>query len=183
MGSYKEQTVEWAWGEDDVWQGSDYEYLVLEKRGDFPDHGGQHTVIGTRDESAGDGRHWVELFDNNFWQMRNRPDYEGEVPEGASTSFSGEEGDVSRVRRYLVDERARTYELVEEFEVPYSPIVSSVQRHDGHLVVASGTAKVFGEYDEDGTLLAQYTIDTEELLVYRVLKYDFEDFWFSGAER
>lgn len=176
-----EPTIDYLLGERDVWEGTEVEHLVLDKQGNFPDQGGQHTAVAVRDESSGDGRHYLDVYDNNYWQMRSRPDYRGNVPDGASTSFNGEDDDVSKVRRYLVDEDARTYALVDEFEVPYSSIVSSAQRHDGNVVVASGRPKVFGEYTGDGTLLAQYSVESEDGL-YRVLKYSFEDFWFSGAE-
>lgn len=101
------------------------------------------------------------------------------MPAGASTSFPGEEGDVSRVRRYLVDEGARTYELVREFEVPYSSVVSSAQRHGGNVVVASGMDRTFAEYDDAGTLLVRYAVEADER-VYRALKYSFGDFWFAA---
>lgn len=178
---WDEPTIDYILGERDVWEGTEVEHLVLDKRGDFPDQGGQHTAVAVRDESSGDARHYLDVYDNNYWQMRSRPDYRGNVPDGASTSFEGEDGAVSKVRRYLVDTDARAYELVDEFDVPYSPLVSSAQRHDGNVVVASGMAKVVGEYTEEGTLLAEYSVETEDR-VYRALKYTFEDFWFPGAE-
>ena len=46
-----------------------------------------------------------------------------------------------------------------------------------NLVVNSGTANVFGEYDVNGGLIRQFSY-TCELQTYRVMKDDFASFWF-----
>lgn len=52
--------------------------------------------------------------------------------------------------KYLVDEKNGTYTLAQEFKLPYSSIVSSVQHLGGNIPYSSGRSKIFGEYDKDG---------------------------------
>ena len=80
--------------------------------------------------------------------------------------------------KYLVDENAGTYELVDSFDVPYSGYVSSVQDMEHNTVVDSGFAGIFGEYDEEHRLIRQFTMEKEKF-IYRVFKYDFEGYYFS----
>ena len=54
-----------------------------------------------------------------------------------------EKGDTSHYYKYLVNEKDRTFELVSEFDVPYSGYVSSVQEIGKTIVVDSGMACTF----------------------------------------
>ncbi len=82
--------------------------------------------------------------------------------------------------RYLINENDGTYELVDSFEVPYSSIVSNVSYgpNSTNYVVNSGISNVFGEYDEDGVLIREFSYDCT-LQTYRVFKLDFVGFWFA----
>lgn len=178
-------TLEWVIGEPDVWAGTAGESLLLEKTGDFFDTAGQHSVVRVDDETLPQGQYYLTMFDNRYWSYDSRPDYQGHVPEASSTSASGEEGDASEYRKYLVDENAGTYELVDSFEVPYSAIVSNVQGQDSNLVINSGRALTFAEYGPNHELIARFDYTAEGYAAgsdfsYRVLKYDFADFWFAG---
>ena len=83
------------------------------------------------------------------------------------------------VYKYKVDENNNTYTLVQSFEVPFSPYVSSVQEYDGNLIIDSGMKGVFGEYDADGNLIQQFKMKLSDQYIYRVYKYTFTDFYFS----
>ena len=78
------------------------------------------------------------------------------------------------------DEEAGTFELVMSFPVPYSSIVSNVAHtpESTNYVVNSGISHVFGEYDESGVLIRQFSYDCQ-LQGYRVFKESFEGFWFA----
>ncbi len=63
---------------------------------------------------------------------------------------------------YKVNENNRTFELVDSFDVEYS-----------------GTAGIFAEYDEDHNLIKKYQAKMNKYMVYKVLKYNFNNFWFK----
>ena len=76
-------------------------------------------------------------------------------------------------RIFTVDETARTYELEEQTAVPFSGYVSSAQRvgDSNSMLVASGQAKTFTEYDRYGLPIATYEMEAEKY-IYRVYKYE-----------
>ena len=118
------------------------------------------------------------MFNNNYYANSTRTDdYEPKLDERVSESLQDEEQH-SYVDVYLVDENAKTYELVWEAAVPYSSIVSSVQVFRDHLVVNSGVSHVFGEYDAQGERIRQYAYECS-FQGYRVMKDDFAGFWFA----
>lgn len=54
--------------------------------------------------------------------------------------------------------------------------VSSVQENAGNIIIDSGMAGVFGEYDPDGNLIKEYEMELAKNYIYRVYKYDFSEF-------
>ena len=99
--------------------------------------------------------------------------------DGISTELSSDTAE-SQYRTYLVDENASTYTEVSSFDVPYSPYVSSAQELDnGQILIDSGMKGLFGQYDEDGDLLAQFHMTLNSAYIYRVYKYDFSGFYFA----
>jgi hypothetical protein len=89
-----------------------------------------------------------------------------------------EKGSNSLFYRYLVDEKAGTYKLVEQFKLPYSSIVSSVEEYGKNYVTSSGKSNCYNEYDSDGKLIRQYNYSSNKF-AYRVFKYSFGNFWFE----
>lgn len=167
-------------GEPSVWDGTQYQSSFLTKDGDFRDTGGQHSVTYSTDDSLEDGSYYLTMFDNSFGYAMTRPDYDWSKI-GLSTAQSAKDADSrSQLRKYLVDEKTGTYTEVNSFEVPYSPYVSSVQEIDDDLnLVDSGMQGLFGMYDADGTLQAQYAMRLASSYIYRVHLYDFQGFYFA----
>ena len=170
---YGTPTLEYIIGNSEIWEGTGYEDLVFEQVGDFLINGGQHSITYVEDDSLEDGQYYVSMFDNNVgiitgtagsfdWDSIGLTHVEGTTDE---------EGVYSYYYKYLVDEDEGTFELVESFEVPYSGYNSSTQEVGGNVVVDSGMLGTFGEYDEDGVLIRQFTMEIDSLL-YRVFKYD-----------
>lgn len=168
-------------GEPSVWNGTQYTASFLTKNGDFGDTGGQHSVTYSTDDSLESGSYYLTLFDNSFGYAMTRPDYDWTTIKGLSTSQSATDaGSQSRLRKYLVNENDGTYTEVNSFKVPYSPYVSSVQEIDDDLnLVDSGMQGLFGIYDSDGTLQAQYAMKLATSYIYRVYLYDFQGFYFT----
>ena len=170
---YGTPTVDWLMGSPDFWAGSGFEDKLLQAQGDFSLNAGQHSVTYLpSSDTATTGRYQVLLYDNNFGAAESYPKFDwGQL--GAAVVIDYSKGTHSFGRVFTVDETARTYELEEQIAVPFSGYVSSTQRvgSSNSMLVASGQAKTFTEYDRYGLPIATYEMEAEKY-IYRVYKYE-----------
>lgn len=159
---YDAPVISYMIGEKSFWADTEYESLVFNKDGDFTGQGGQHSIAYAEDDALEDGQYYLYMFNNNI-------------------GISAKDEAISYYYKYLVDENAGTFSLVDSFEVPYSEDAGSAQEIGGNVVTCSGTQGIFGEYDEDHKLIASYKMDVENF-IYRVYKYDFGGFYFEDEE-
>ena len=171
---YGTPEIEYIISSEDYWEDTEYADLVLSKEGDFTVQGGQHCIEYIEDDSLEEGQYYIAMFNNNIGiSSGTTSDFDySSVGLTNATGISDEEDVYSYYYKYLVDENEGTFELVESIALPYSGFVSSVQTLESNVVADSGLLGVFGEYDEDGELICQFTMEIEEVL-YRVFKYDF----------
>lgn len=160
-----------------IWEDTEFSKYVYDKKGDFKIQAGQHSL--NYEGTSTDGVYYITFFDNNYGKSNSQPDFDySEIGIENQKPFEGTE---SYYYVYRVDENQKTFELVDSFDVPYSGIVSSVQpMSNGNVIVDSGIAGIFGEYDEDHNLIRQFKAKLNKYMVYRVFKYTFNDFWFEG---
>lgn len=171
-----EPEIDYMLGEETYWEGSDYEQYLFDKENNFVSQTGQHSITYVEDDSLEDGQYYLYMFNNNFGKSSTNPSYDWKSI-GVPTETDDETA-TSYYYKYLVDEKNNTYELVESFEVPYSPYVSSAQQIDDTIIVDSGIAFNFQEYDSNNELIQSFTMEGENYL-YRVYKYTFDDFYFN----
>lgn len=168
---YGTPTVDWLLGSPDLWAGSGFE--DKQAQGDFSLNAGQHSVTYLpSSDTATTGRYQVLLYDNNFGAAESYPKFDwGQLGAAVVTDYS--RGSHSFGRIFTVDETARTYELEDQIAVPFSGYVSSAQRvgDSNSMLVASGMAKTFAEYDRYGLPIATYEMEAEKY-IYRVYKYE-----------
>lgn len=170
---YGTPTVDWLMGSPDFWAGSGFEDKLLQAQGDFSLNAGQHSVTYLPSpDTATTGCYQVLLYDNNFGAAESYPKFDwGQL--GAAVVIDYNKGTHSFGRVFAVDETAHTYELEDQIAVPFSGYVSSAQRvgDSNSMLVASGQAKTFAEYDRYGLPIATYEMEAEKF-IYRVYKYE-----------
>lgn len=171
-------TVDWLAGDSRFWTDTPYADLCLTQVGDFVPQYGQHCVELL--DREGDGVYTLVIYNNNYWSLNTRDDFELDVADSVGTDLYGDGSETSQVYVYRIDENARTFELADSFDVPYSSIVSDGVHCDNsqNWVVNSGVSMVFGEYDPDGVLIREYKYECT-MQNYRTFKYDMTGFWFG----
>ena len=174
-----EPELAWLAGDERFWEDTPYAEYCLEQEGDFVPQYGQHCVEYLR-AGEEDGVYYLSLFDNNYWCLNSRDDFEMEVSDAVGTDLYGLGSEVSHVYVYKIDENAGTFALEESFDVPYSSIVSNGSQcgTEGNWIVNSGVSKVFGEYDAEGRLIREFAYECD-MQNYRTFKYDYTGFWFK----
>ena len=177
-GVHDSPAIGWMCGDPAFWQGTGYEGYCLAPAGDFVWQYGQHSVEYAPGEE--EGVCYLRMFNNNYWALSSRDDYQPDLPDGVGTELYGGAEDSSYTYVYRIDENAGTVELAEAFPVPYSSIVSNatLNEESGHWAVNSGIAMVYGEYDAEGELIRQYAYECT-MQGYRTFKYDYKGFWFQ----
>lgn len=167
--------IEYAISDKSVWDDVELGADVLTKDGDFTAQAGQHSItyVPTDEE----GVYEVYMFNNNSGLMESRSDFEFKNYDGIG-GFSATSTDNSYYYRYRVDENKGTFTLIDQISVPYSPFISSVQTIGEHVLIDSGQKALFTEYDAAGKAIRTFTVKGKTKFIYRVYKYDFNDFYF-----
>ncbi len=171
-----EPKIEYMLSNKEFWKDTSFADLVFEKIGDFKVHAGQHSVRYS--PSSNEGEFLLTFYNNNYGVSNSQPNFS--YTDIGITNNNPFQGDQSYYYVYKVNENNKTFELIDSFPVEYSGIVSSVQTmSNNNIVIDSGTKGVFAEYDENHNLIKKFTAKMNKYMIYRVLKYDFSNFWFN----
>ncbi len=171
--------LEYIVGADEMFKGTGYEGSLLTKKDDFEAFVGANTFTCVKNEMMSSGMYELYLYDNHIAGTDSRPEFDySEMAEDLGSSLK--KGTASYVCRYLVNETARTWELLETIPVDYSGYYGSAQiTADGHLITDTAGRFAYSEYDAERNLIRKYTASGTEYLA-RVFKYDFKGFFFVG---
>ena len=166
-------------GDESIWQNiGNYSRLLFRKLGNFTSQAGQHSVVYQADSKLDKNQYYVYMFDNNSKFMDSRRKFNWSAFEKVDSNGITINSKTSMYYKYLVDEKKKTYKLVNSFKVPYSPYVSDVQEYKNQIIVASGQQKYFGEYSNNGKLIRSFEYPGKSTLIYRTFKYSFKNFYF-----
>ena len=168
--------LEYIISDKSIWENTDFSEYVYEKVGDFKIHAGQHSVRYTKTDD--EKIYYLTFFDNNYGKANSQPEFDYE--NIGITNHNPFSGDHSYYYVYRVNEHKKTFRLVDSIELTYSGIVSSIQNLDnGNILTDSGTAGVYAEFDKEHNLIRSFKLNLNKYMVYRVLKYDYKDLWFT----
>ena len=142
-----------------IYNGTDIAKYQLKREGDFVANAGQHMITVEYDDSLPEGQYYLYMFNNNYGRATSIPTFDWSMYPNVGNFKSG----TSYYSKFLVDEKTRTYKLAQQFSLPYSAIVSSVQHLGGNIPFSSGMSKIFGEYDKDGKLIQSFEYEADKL--------------------
>lgn len=171
--------LEYIIGEEAMFAGTGYEGSLLTKEDDFEAFVGANTFTCVKEELMPSGVYELYLYDNHVAGTESRPEFDyDEMASDLGSSMK--KGENSFFCRYLVNETARTWELLEATPVDYSGYFGSAQiTKDGHLITDTAGRFAYSEFDEERVLIRKYTAAGTECLA-RVFKYDFKGFYFAS---
>ena len=171
---YEKPSIDYLIHKGSLYKGTKYQKLLLKAKGKIIGPAGQHTITVEHDESLKEGQYYLFFYDNNFGSAKTLPDFDWNKYPGVGTY---REGTASYFTKFLVDEKKRTYRMVQNFEVPYSSVVSGVNYFGDNITFSSGMDHTYGEYDREGNMICTYTYEAQRY-AYRVIKYDFKDIFY-----
>lgn len=172
---YDNPSIKYVIGDKALLKDSSLEKYSYTKKGNFTSQAGQHSVQFFDNENDADETYYLIIYNNNYGESQTRTDFDWSGFEGVGSYNDGEK---SMYYKYLVNEKDKTYELVDKIDTDYSSIVSNAQILSDNILLSSGKNKSFSEYDEEGKLIRKYSYDAERF-TYRIMKYDFKNFLFE----
>ena len=175
---YSKPEIDYLIHSGSLYQGTQYEKLLLKGKGKIVGPAGQHTITVEHDKNLKKGQYYLFFYDNNFGSAKTLPDFDWSLYPGVGTYRKGE---ASYYTKFLVDENKRTYKMVQQFDLPYSSVVSGVNHFEGNITFSSGMDHTYGEYDRDGKMICTYEYQAQRY-AYRVIKYNFNETYYEKGE-
>lgn len=167
--------IEYILGDETIWKNFKEKKYLYQKKGNFTISGGQHTVTYTKTDD--DSVYYLTMFNNNLGTSLTMPQMDFKSI-GLKYSSPTDKG-VSYYYKYKVDEKNKTFELVDSFKVPWSAYMSSSQEYKNNIIIDSASKCIFTERDSNGDTIRKYKFKCESS-IYRVFKYDFVNYYFKS---
>lgn len=169
--------IEYILGDETIWKNFKEKKYLYQKKGNFTISGGQHTV--TYEETDDESVYYLTMFNNNLGTSLTMPqiDFKSIGLKYNSPTDNG----VSYYYKYKVDEKNKTFELVDSFEVPWSAYMSSSQEYKNNIIIDSASKCIFTERNSNGETIRKYKFKCKSS-IYRVFKYDFDNYYFTSNQ-
>ena len=177
---YTNPEIKYIIAPETIYQNTQYTKYLLKQVGDFPVHAGQHAVTIQRDDNLKKHQYYLIFYNNNYAPPKETIFNTGWETIIDGVGKDGTPAEYSAYYKYLVDEQAKTYTLVDSIKTPYSRMISNVQIIENGYLINSGTVATIEEYNMNKELILTLK-STENNTFYRVYKYDMKSFWFDNT--
>lgn len=194
----REPRIAYMIGEEEIWKGTDYKKRLLKKSGQeeadeeqaaeqensvidlgeaedvFFSHIGQSFIKYEKSTALPEGQYYLYVWNSNYGEWNTNKKFKWNVFSNIGTPKK--DAEYSYIKKYLIDESAKTFNLEEEQEVEYTKKNGSMQYYKEHRIDNYGSRKEFAEYDSKDRLLRKFSHSLKNVL--RVEKQDMKGFWF-----
>lgn len=168
---YTSPVIRWIIADESFWNGSNYEAMLLYKKGNFETQAEQQSIIYSNSRRLSSGQFYLSILHTGkgISSLEGILDVnEGEVNNTEESSY---------YYQYLVDETQNRYELLKTIELPYILDSCTAMPYGNNVVISIGANKEFREYNAKGEIMSKYFInDTNSS--YQIFKYTMDRYWF-----
>ena len=177
---YTNPEIKYIIAPETIYQNTQYTKYLLKQVGDFPVHAGQHAVTIQRDDNLKKHQYYLIFYNNNYAPPKETIFNTGWETIIDGVGKDGTPAEYSAYYKYLVDEQAKTYTLVESIKVPYSSIISNAHITNNSYVINSGYIATIQEFNENKELALTLKLP-QQYNLYRAYKHDMKSFWFDDT--
>lgn len=168
---YTSPVIRWIIADESLWKDSNYETLLLYKKGNFQSQFNQKSIYYSESRKLKEGQFYLSLFH-----------FEGTNSQKSATSAS--EGGIttngmrSFYYQYLVDESVNGYQLVKKIEIPdITTNDCMAMPYGGNVIISIGALKEFREYNSKGEIMSKYYMNDTNFS-NPIFKYTMGRYWF-----
>lgn len=189
-------------GEKKIWKGTPYKKKLLKKSGqdeadekqaseqaesilDLGEAGevffsqvGQSYIKCEKSDLLPEGQYYMYVWNCNYGEWDTNKKFNWNVFPQIGTKKKEVEN--SYIKKYLIDEAGKVYNLEDEQEVAYTKKDGSMQFYKDYRIDNYGSRKEFAELDEKGRMIRKFSHSVKNVI--RVEKRDFGKFYFYFGE-
>lgn len=146
----------------------------IEKKEVFASPFGIYNILTEKSTTLEESQYYVYFINNNYGNWGTRKNFSWKIFSEVGTK--GRPAKNSFYYKYLVDEKAGTYDLIEQKKIAYSNQESNIEIKGENKIIYQAGLKKYYEEDIDGRKIREFILDNK---VYRVIKKDMKGFWYQ----
>lgn len=170
---YTSPVIRWIIADESMWKDSNYETLLLYKKGNFQSQSNQKSIYYSESRKLKEGQFYLSLFHYEDGDMNTR--------QGVTSANEGEvasKGMRAIYYQYLVDESVNGYQLVKKIEIPdITTNDCMAMPYGGNVIISIGELKEFREYNSKGEIMSKYFMNDTNFS-NPIFKYTMGRYWF-----